>query len=245
MSNQTVQIAQRFCGPPNSGNGGYVCGRVAAALRGAVTVRLLAPPPLGVGLELVVEDDRARLLHGERTIAQAGRSGLTLEAPAAPTLDEAQAASTRYAGFVSHPFPTCFVCGPARAEGDGLRIFPARVPGRELVAAPWTPSANLGDAHGRVRDEFVWSALDCTGFFSFGPLPDGSPALLGELTARIDGELRCGDPYVVSGWLIGADGRKRHAGSAIHDAAGTLKAIARATWIVVAPGTAGAAAAGS
>ena len=42
--------------------------------------------------------------------------------------DEAVAASATYPGFSAHPFPTCFVCGPERAEGDGLRLFPGRLP---------------------------------------------------------------------------------------------------------------------
>jgi hypothetical protein len=39
-------IPSRFCGPPGSGNGGYVCGRIAAYLDGPVTVTLRRPPPL-------------------------------------------------------------------------------------------------------------------------------------------------------------------------------------------------------
>ena len=31
-----------------------------------------------------------------------------------------------------HPLPTCFVCGPARAKGDGLRIFAGPL-GRTLL----------------------------------------------------------------------------------------------------------------
>ena len=31
-------IPPRFCGPPGSGNGGYVCGRIAAYADGPVTV---------------------------------------------------------------------------------------------------------------------------------------------------------------------------------------------------------------
>ena len=30
----SLVISSRFCGPPGSGNGGYVCGRVAAYLDG-------------------------------------------------------------------------------------------------------------------------------------------------------------------------------------------------------------------
>ena len=42
----------------------------------------------------------------------------------------------RYAGADDHPFPGCFVCGPDRAEGDGLRLFPGGLgPGR--TACTW------------------------------------------------------------------------------------------------------------
>jgi hypothetical protein len=236
-----LHIDPRFRGPPHSGNGGYVCGLVALHAPGPVAVRLLAPPPLGRDLRLDQSDGALRLLDGESPVAQARCiDPIDLEAPPAPTLEEAREASQSYAGFVGHPFPGCFVCGPERADGDGLRIFPGGLPGRELVAAPWTPAPDLADDHGRVLPEFIWSALDCTGFFAFGPLADGSPALLGELAARIDGTIRAGEPHVVAGWLIGAEGRKRFVGSALYRADGTPLAVARATWIVVPRGTAGA-----
>ncbi|MEI2700767.1 MAG: hypothetical protein V9E94_21380 [Microthrixaceae bacterium] len=61
-----------------------------------------------------------------------------------------------------HAFPTCFTCGPDRASGDGLRIFPAQVPGRpELVVSPWRPDRSFVDDDDRIRDELVWAALDC------------------------------------------------------------------------------------
>ena len=46
-----LTIPHRYCGPPESGNGGWVSGAVAehvptTADRPAVTVRLASPPPL-------------------------------------------------------------------------------------------------------------------------------------------------------------------------------------------------------
>src|SRR5690606_15414564 len=38
----TATIASRFKGPPESGNGGYVCGLVATSLQAAIKVRLVA-----------------------------------------------------------------------------------------------------------------------------------------------------------------------------------------------------------
>lgn len=234
-----IRIDRRFRGPPDSGNGGYVCGVLAAQLEGPATVRLLAPPPLDRPLQLRTEEDALRLFDGDRPIAQARPAMLELVPPPAPDLAAVRAVAPRYVGFHSHPFPGCFVCGPQRREDDGLRIFPAAVDGFDLVAAVWTPAANLAAPDGLVRSEFVWSALDCTGFFAFAPLPEGAPALLGELSARIDGDVRAGEPHLVSGWRLGSEGRKRFAGSAIHAADGRPIAVARATWIVVPPGTAG------
>ena len=51
-----IQIGRQFRGPPNSGNGGYVCGVLAKGLDGPVTAMLRAPPPLDVDLHLDVRD---------------------------------------------------------------------------------------------------------------------------------------------------------------------------------------------
>jgi len=53
MQPHHVMVSRRFCGPPQSGNGGYVCGLLGAQLATTATVRLLAPPPLDVPLRLV------------------------------------------------------------------------------------------------------------------------------------------------------------------------------------------------
>ena len=46
-----IIIDKRFCGPPNSGNGGYVCGRLARHIPGGAEVTLRAPPPLDKSLD--------------------------------------------------------------------------------------------------------------------------------------------------------------------------------------------------
>lgn len=243
MSPTALHIARRFCGPPTSGNGGYVAGLLGRHYAGAATVRLLSPPPLETPLHLLEDAEGALRLHeGERCLAVARPAQLVLQAPPAPDLAHAERASRGFVGHRSHPFPGCFVCGPQRAEGDGLRLFPGRVDNGETVAAPWTPAANLADGDGVLDTVFVWSALDCTGFFAFAPLPDGAPALLGELTARIDAPVHAGRPHVVAGWPLGREGRKLWAGSAIYDAEGRALAVARATWIMLPPGAAGASA---
>ena len=48
-------IGRQFCGPPNSGNGGYVCGVLAKGLDGPATAVIRAPVPLDT--ELAFEGD--------------------------------------------------------------------------------------------------------------------------------------------------------------------------------------------
>jgi hypothetical protein len=55
--------------------------------------------------------------------------------------------------------------------------------------------------------------------------------LLGEMQAHVDRRVRVGDPCIVIGWKLGAEGRKHYAGTAVFDQEGELLARARATWI--------------
>jgi hypothetical protein len=229
----SLVIPRRFNGPPRSGNGGYVCGRLASHLAGPVRVRLRAPPPLERELAVEATDDEARLLDGDVLVAEAHRCELDLRAAATPGFAEAEAAWRRYPGFLHHPLPGCFVCGPQRAAGDGLRIFPGPIEADESVfAAPWVPAASLADTSGCVATEFLWAALDCAGAFALKPSND-ELMLLGELSARIDRSVRPGERCIVVAWPIAIDGRKRFAGTAIVSDAGDSIAVARATWIVV------------
>ena len=47
----SIIISKRYRGPPNSGNGGYVCGRLARHIAGGAEVTLRAPPPLDKPLD--------------------------------------------------------------------------------------------------------------------------------------------------------------------------------------------------
>ena len=64
-------IGRRFRGPPQSGNGGYTCGMLAAAARTPVEVRLMKPPPLDRPLDIRedAETGHLLLLDGEETVA--------------------------------------------------------------------------------------------------------------------------------------------------------------------------------
>jgi hypothetical protein len=228
-SGSTIVIDPRFRGPPDSGNGGYVCGVVGAAAGEAVAVRLRRPPPLGVPLELAEADGALRLLHGGEVVAEARPDAVGIDVPSPPDRAEAIAASLGYMGFVEHVFPTCFVCGPRRPAGDGLRIFAGSLGERRMVAAPWMPDKSLAGPDGMVRPEFLWAALDCPGYFAT-PLA-GRMALLGELATAISRPVRPGEPCVVLGWRRHAEGRKHFTGTAVFGPDGELIARAAATWI--------------
>jgi hypothetical protein len=230
----TIVISSRFCGPPQSSNGGYVCGRLAAAIEGAASVRLMAPPPLETELRLETSSSAARLLYGSSVIAEAKAGAVELTPPRVPSYSKAESATGRYLGFTRHPFPRCFVCGPERRAGDGLRIFPGSLDADGVVAAPWIPDRSLSHDSGLVGHEFLWAALDCTSGFAVLPIPEDKAIVLGELSARIDGNVAPDDPCVVVGWPLRIEGRKRFSAAAVLHESGELIAVGRATWIEVA-----------
>lgn len=233
----TIQIAARFNGPPDSGNGGYCAGMIAGAIGTTVNVRLVQPVPMNRQLEIASSSpssskDRWEVRAGNELIATAATHVVKADVPEAPSWVEAFGASRHFAGFSKHDFPTCFVCGPAREPGQGLRIFPGSVPGTQLLAAPWRPDGSLADGSGKVRPEFIWAALDCPGYFaSVSP----RPALLGELSVHIDRTVRIDEPCVVTAWQIQADGRKHRTGTALFNADGERCALGVATWIELKP----------
>jgi hypothetical protein len=228
---RTLTVDRRFNGPPDSGNGGYVCGALAVASGADLRVRLVAPPPLDV--PLTVERDGSgdwELRSAAGVIARGTPSRLQLDVPAPPRYVQAVWASQHYHGFLEHAFPSCFVCGPHRRRGDGLRIFPGLLD-TGIVAAPWLPAESLDGGDGKVAAEFHWAALDCPGYFA---VSGGRRVMvLGEMQAHVDRRVHIGEPCTVIGWRLGAEGRKHYAGTAIFDERGQLCARAAATWIEV------------
>lgn len=218
-----VVVPARYNGPPDSGNGGYVCGLVAVASGiPDAEVTLRRPPPLDTPLRL----DDGSLYDGEHVVATV-TSGepVTLTPPPSPGIDNAREAERHYAGLHHHPFPTCYVCGPAR--DDGLGHKPGRIDDT-TVATTWTP---------RDTDEAnVWASLDCAGAWAFLQ-SDDAPIVLGRLAVRIDRRPQQDEPHVVVGWQAAPpDGRKRLAGTALYDQTGELLAIAKATWVALQSG---------
>jgi hypothetical protein len=231
MSDQ-VTIERRFNGPPESGHGGYVCGVVAGLVDGTAEVTLRRPSPLDRPFDVQhLQGGRVVLRDGETVIAEGAPASVEMDVPEPVSIPDAEAASKSYIGFRLHPFPACFACGPQRAEGDGMRIFPGLVGERNIVAAPWTPDASLIGADGTVRPEFVWAVLDCPSAWALMEKPPDRLIVLGRLGAKLLTPVRGGERCVVIGWPLGEEGRKLYAGSAIFSADGELRAFARATWV--------------
>jgi hypothetical protein len=224
-----ITIDRRFRGPDASGNGGYTCGRVAAFVDGDAEVTLRLPPPLGRPLRVEGTPEGVELYDDGELVAEGRPATLELEPPSPVTFEAAERAAADYPGFAEHAFPNCFVCGPQRMAGDGLRIFASPVAGREVVAAPWIPTAALADGDGVVRGEFVWAALDCPGAFAVGF--GRGELVLGRLTVRVERSPRAGERCVVVGWPLGAERRKSYAGTALYSVHGERYGVGRATWI--------------
>ncbi|MFI5315827.1 MAG: hypothetical protein ACHQ6T_09005, partial [Myxococcota bacterium] len=211
-------VAARFCGPPGVANGGYVAGCLARGMDGPVEVSLRAPTPLETPLEIAAADAGARSLrHAGVELASAASSALVLEPRKPPDPSEIAARAGSCRALRTHPFPACFVCGPARAEGDGLRVFPGTVSGSDAVAALWRPDESLCDARGRVAPEFIWAVLDCPSAF---PLLESEaaqalePMVLAKLCVSLESDLRAGESACLVAWPIAQDGRRGVAGAA-------------------------------
>src|SRR6476659_6945263 len=135
MSN--LLVPARFCGPPSSGNGGWTAGAMAELVHGhphdhaeawpAITVTLRRPPPLDVAVPATEADGVTVAADQGGAVAEAQLAAVSLAEVESVDAETARRAEASYAGWVTHPFPTCFTCGPDREEGDGLRIFPGPV----------------------------------------------------------------------------------------------------------------------
>lgn len=234
-------IDRRFHGPPNSANGGYACGCLASYIDGPAEITLKRPPPLDT--ELVVKngpDGTVELYDGDTLVGSGRAAEFTVRDVQPPTFDEACRAASRTFDATRHPLPSCFVCGPHRAAGDGLRIHPGPVDSGDsdwhgVLAAPWVPGADLADEGGLVRPEFVWAALDCPTAYASSDRNGMRIILLGRQSVRIferpAAQARC----VVTAWQTGNDGRKYFAEAALSDEQGRRLAECRATWIEVSP----------
>ena len=230
---ERVIVKRRFCGPPETGNGGYVAGILAEGLGRCSEVTLRRPAPLEAPLLLRSGSDRRRLEAAAEGVLLAEARAVDARpplAPASPRYEQAVRAGER--ALLRHPFPHCFVCGPGRATGDGLRIFsgPLEAGCWDLVAAPWIPDASLCADGERVDSRFLWSALDCPGgMVAMGGEP--RPVLLARITAELSGGVRRGERCVVVGWRVARDGRKHGCATALYGEDGRLRGASQQLWI--------------
>jgi hypothetical protein len=222
---ESVLIKHRFRGPPESANGGYAAGLLAAYLPGPAEVRLHAPPPLERPLQVVEEDEARVLRDGEIAVASARTTNVAVEVPVRPSAEQVALVKPVRQSI----YPSCFVCGPEN-EG-GLHIFPGQV-GDGVVAARWLPAAEFTNG-ASIREEIVWAALDCPGGIAW--MDESSRFLLGTLSARLITKVPAGKPYVVVGWKMGREGRKLYSGTALLDEGGNVYAVARAVWVDMQP----------
>ena len=228
----TFQISRRFCGPRNSGNGGYSAGMVAKHLVGPVEVNLLAPPPLECDITIAEESDGLVALSGETKVIAAKPT--LFEGAPPPCPDEAQIQRGRDAFLTEcdgvHNFPYCFVCGDKREPEDGLRIFSGKPADSIFCTDFWVPAGNLADANGLVHPEFIWAALDCPTAFASQIFPNY--ALLAKFAVEVKAAVRTGERYAVVAWNTGDDGRKKRGEAVLYDGDGEWVARSRALWIV-------------
>ncbi|THD78848.1 MAG: hypothetical protein E7812_10775 [Phenylobacterium sp.] len=236
----SIVIGRQFCGPPNSGNGGYVCGVLAGDLAGPATAVLRAPIPLDAPLALEARGG-GRVMTGAdgQLIGQGGPSaGAELpDPPPAPSLDAARAAGARYVGLATPFHPICFTCGTDRGEGDGLRVFAGQLEGaaQGVVAGVWRPHADFADSSGLTRTEVIWAALDCPGYFAWVEREGRHSALLGTMTGEVLRRPAAGEDAIVVAWPLAREGRKETAGVVLYSAKGELLARAHQVWIVMGP----------
>ena len=114
-----------------------------------------------------------------------GRAGRRSTTPVpAVSLDEARAAAKAYHGFIEHPFPTCYVCGPRRDPDDRPAASspagcPTAVPPPRSSFPPTSPARSCGRR---------WTAR------AAGRCPLETRAyVLGELAVRVDALPPAGD----------------------------------------------------
>lgn len=248
----TLTIPHRYNGPPDSGNGGFVAGRIAEELLTAlgrpsagpdspwVEVTLRTPPPLDTPYDTALVDTTLTVTVTETVVAEARvAETATSPVPAVEPVDRetALAAEQRYEGLTRHPFPTCWVCGTDRP--DGYHLQPGTVadradpPGADRrTACLWrVPPSASPDGTGPVPASAVWAALDCPGGWT--ALVQGRIVVLGRMTARVAGVPAVGDECLTMGQLLGTEGRKTWTATSVYAPDGVELARAHSTWIAI------------
>ncbi len=245
-----VTIPAQFNGPVRSGNGGYVCGLLAAehgaepggdavpraAGSSPVTSTLRQPPPLDTPLTWERDSaesggDELRLVTaGGAIIGTAVTGSFDRDVVPCPTDAEAEAGHAAYPGFDTHPFDHCFTCGPKRAEGEGLRVF-AGPCDHNRTATAWSPHQAFAEPDGLIDFPVAWAAMDCPG----GWAADFSerPMVLGRMTAQVLRRPRPGEDLFATGRLDEQAGRKYLTSTALYARDGELLGRAEQVWLKI------------
>lgn len=238
---EQLQFDTRFRGFEKIANGGYVSGTLARFVGGEAQVRLRRPVPMEQALHVHALDEHTVELRDKEgeLLAEAAATTLDLELPSPVSAKDAEAASDLYPGHKAHLFPGCFCCGPGRAEGDGLRIFPGPVEGSHHVAALWVPNTVDANDQGVIGPEIIWAAFDCPQIWSLilnTPADAEERVVTGALETRLWGSVVAGERYVIVAWPMGREGRRLFAGAALFTIDGEPLGLSRQTLIATASG---------
>lgn len=230
MEETFITIDSQFNGPPDHCNGGYLAGIMSSFLKGPVEITINNLVPLNKKLLVKIENN-VSLYDGSLLLSEAKNKGLKISPPFTLDFEEASKWSEYFRGTERAVQKNCFVCGCERKEGDGLRIFPGRMDEQKKgpVAAPFIPHENFGDKNGRIDPVYLWSVLDCPGYWSTAD--PSEKALLGKITGVVMPGIRVHEKCVVIAWPLGDWGFAFQSGTAIFNGAGKLKAISKQIWV--------------
>ena len=235
----TLKIPSRLNGPPDSGHGGAACGLFAQSIGNQLaSVTLHRPPPLNTDIRVRSDNGKVTFTAGGDTIAVAESSKpLQLESLPFLPVSAVTKAATRLRQDLeqTHPFPTCFGCGPLRPQNDGLELFAGAVEGTKYHASMWSPDASLSDDGHEVSAWAVWAALDCPSSHAVLPATDMSTEaiVLGRFSVEISHSIEVGADYQIVASGGERNGRKILSHSAVVAPDGTNLASALAVWITI------------
>lgn len=244
MADQSLTIDSNHNGPPGSGHGGVVVGKMAEFIgSGPAEVRLLAPPPLETPLSARPADrgDSTGFIvsSSDADIASVTtlESEVRVDGFSPVEHAEVEATAAQYLARVrddGHAFPTCFGCGHERGD-DALRQFTGVASDGNTLAQ----FAIAGD--GRLPDWLTIAGLDCPSGWTVSILADPIPeaVVLASMQCQVHEPTVAGVDYQVRGRLLSSDGRKHLTEVAMLDPDGRAVASAKTLWIEVDPATFG------
>jgi hypothetical protein len=226
---EQVIVAAHHRGPPGSGNGGYVCGLLAAHIDGPAEVTLRRPTPLERRLTLSMTSRSVELSDGGELIASARPALLDLLVPEAPDWQACEVATAHGGSFAASDFAGCYSCG--RHNPLGVQVWAGPVEGRAMTAATWQPGIVHAGPDGFLPPTQLWAALDCPGAMALALEQPDLQLMTGRMLGQCDRDCRPGERYRVIGWPVGRDGRKLYCGTAMIDESGRVRGRALSTWI--------------